>query len=95
MRVQIAWSLLPRLVRSCAIVDQRRVRGLALRARVAAEVDDPAVDLSASLQAALRLHRHVEVARSVYDLIEVAVCDDRAVGAVKPTIGNQVLWRET
>ena len=32
MRLQIAWSLLPRLVRSCAIVDQRRVRGLALRA---------------------------------------------------------------
>jgi hypothetical protein len=28
MRLQIAWSLLPRLVRSCAIVDQRRVRGL-------------------------------------------------------------------
>jgi hypothetical protein len=23
--LQIAWSLLPRLVRSCAIVDQRRV----------------------------------------------------------------------
>ena len=32
MRLQIAWSLLPRLVQSCAIVDQRRVRGLALRA---------------------------------------------------------------
>jgi hypothetical protein len=32
MRLQIALSLLPRIVRSCAIVDQRRVRGLALRA---------------------------------------------------------------
>jgi hypothetical protein len=54
---QIAWSLLPRLVRSCAIIDQRRVRGLTLRARIAAGLT------TASTERTLASGRPMEVSR--------------------------------